>query len=278
MKDLTHFEKLLAIYCFTSPQSNRIGLYVLSPGHAEEDLGPLDDTVCHTVAASGSSNFGYRISKICEALNWRYDTAARVLFLPTWWKYNPPDNPKSLQGYLEDIHDLPQTNLLAEFAQNKRYLSDTLCHTLSTTLTARYPELSDTVCHTLPPQEQEQEQEFSAEKTKSKPKPKRKPKPKPKPKKNGGLYNAVAETFGLTATSRNGSRIGAVVSGLREHGATPDEVRRRRQVYSEVWPGIDCTPEALLKHWDRMASAASEVDDYSKLPNGEGQKSDDIEF
>lgn len=105
--------KLLAMYCLTSPQANRIGLFRFSLALAREDVG---DTVSDTV-----------FDTVCHTLNWRFDRTAKVLYLPTWWKYNHPDNPKHWKGALSDLHDVPETALLQEFANNTKYIHPA-CH------------------------------------------------------------------------------------------------------------------------------------------------------
>lgn len=39
-------------------------------------------------------------------------------------------------------------------------------------------------------------------------------------------------------------------------GATPEQVHDRKARYEAHWPEMDCTPEALVKHWELMATAA----------------------
>ena len=100
--------KALAVYCLTCPQANRIGLFRFSLALAREDVG---DTVSDTV-----------FDTVCHTLNWKFDKSAKVLYFPTWWKYNHPDNPKHWQGALKDLHDVPQSPLIAEFASNVKYI------------------------------------------------------------------------------------------------------------------------------------------------------------
>lgn len=106
---LDHLNKLIAIYVITA-QSNRIGLFVFSIAQACEDLDIDRET------------FAKRFGNVCQTLNWVWDSTSRVVFLPTWWKYNQPDNPNSLKGCLDDAHDLPQTLLLKEFCSSGKYL------------------------------------------------------------------------------------------------------------------------------------------------------------
>lgn len=121
---LSPADRLLAVYCLTCPQCNRIGFFHLSLGHASECLG----YPCHTLAKS--------LVRVCDTLRWRFDEASGVLFFPTWWKYNGRCGPKTMAGNLDDLHDVPQTHLINEFASNTRYLSESesevigrVCHT-----------------------------------------------------------------------------------------------------------------------------------------------------
>jgi len=133
---LNQTEKLTTMYCLSSAQTNRIGLFNFSPAQAAEDLNLDLETFVE----------GFR--KVCERLNWRFDKESRVLYLPTWWKYNPPENPNVLIGNLRDLHEIPKTPLIQEFLSNVQYLPETLHETFQKGLPKR-----------LPNQEQEQEQE-----------------------------------------------------------------------------------------------------------------------
>lgn len=136
---LVPFEKLIVLYLFTG-QSNRIGLFSFSPGEAVEDLGlPI-------------KTFREGFRKVCERLKLGWDEASRTLYLPTWWKYNCPDNPNVLKSCLYDLHEVPKTPLIAEFSANLSYLPETFHQTFKEGL----PKPSPKPC---PNQEQEQEQE-----------------------------------------------------------------------------------------------------------------------
>jgi len=81
------------------------------------------------------------------------------------------------------------------------------------------------------------------------------------------LWNVVREVFGLTpATKADRSRIGRIVRDLKVKGGTPDELRIRVARYRAEWPRCECTPEALLKHWDRFAT--------ERKPAGHGGRPD----
>jgi hypothetical protein len=140
---LTADEQRVALYILTA-QSNRIGLFSFSPGKACEDLGTLPPT------------FRKGFLKACQTLNWEWDAKARVLYLPTWWKYNPPENVNNVIGNLKDLEDLPETPLQERFSTNTTYLSEGFIETFTQTLAKRYPQRSP---KRSPSQEQEQEQE-----------------------------------------------------------------------------------------------------------------------
>lgn len=140
---LTPDQQRIALYLLTA-QSNRIGLFSFSPGKAAEDLGTLPPT------------FQKGFLKVCQTLHWEWDSDARVLYLPTWWKYNQPENANNVIGNLKDLDDLPETALLESFSTNLVYLSEKLIETFTQTLEKRYPQRSP---KRSPSQEQEQEQE-----------------------------------------------------------------------------------------------------------------------
>jgi hypothetical protein len=142
-RELSAEEQRIALYCLTSQQCNRVGLFVFSPAHASEDLGTLPPT------------FAERFGNVCQTLHWRFDPGARVLYMPTWWKYNRPDNPNQFQACLEDLHDLPATPLLTEFYANSQFLTNEMAKRLANVA----PNVPGNVTPNHPPQEQEQEQE-----------------------------------------------------------------------------------------------------------------------
>jgi hypothetical protein len=67
------------------------------------------------------------------------------------------------------------------------------------------------------------------------------------------VWDCVIETFKFNPVTKNElSRIGKVVADLKEKGATPERIQKVYAHYKRKWPEIDCTPEALVKHWDMM--------------------------
>lgn len=110
-KTLNEQEKLLALYCLTTPQGNRVGIFRLSLALSAEDLGwPIKTTE-------------RRYRHMCSHLRWVVDDTCSVLYLPTWWKYNEPENGSVLLGNLEDLHDVPRSQLVEHFASNMTYLA-----------------------------------------------------------------------------------------------------------------------------------------------------------
>ena len=138
VRTLTLTEKSIAIYGFTA-QSNRIGIFSFSPGEACEDLELKPETF-----AKGFKN-------VCQTLGWQWEERSRVLYLPTWWKYNPPENANNVIGNLKDLSDVPHSPLVSLFSNNLQYLPGTLHQTFTQTFLERYPKRS-------PSQEQYQEQ------------------------------------------------------------------------------------------------------------------------
>ena len=140
---LSNNEKLSAVYAITA-QSNRIGIFHFSPARAAEDLSVSTET------------FSKGFSKVVDRLHWRWDSTARVLYIPTWFKYNSPENPNVLKACLGDLHEVPQTGLIAEFSANLRYLPETFHQTFTETFAEGWAK-------PCPNQEQEQEQEQKQE-------------------------------------------------------------------------------------------------------------------
>jgi hypothetical protein len=140
-------EKLVALYLFTG-QSNRIGLFSFSPGEARGRRWMLPQT------------FAECFGNVCRALNLGWDETFRVLYLPTWWKYNPPENSNNVIGNLKDLDDVSKSDLIDLFRENLDYLAENLRETFTQTLAKRYPKRS-------PSQEQEQEYKSGAKKAPS---------------------------------------------------------------------------------------------------------------
>ena len=155
VRKLNTVEKAVALYLFTA-QSNRIGLFYLSTAKATQELGM--ETLPKR-SPNVTQTFEEGFAKVCRTLNIGWDEEAQVLYLPTWWKYNHPENGNVLKGALKDLHEVPKTRLFAEFSSNMRYLATNVQQTFRDGLA--------NVCQTLPErmpnQEQEQYQEQEQE-------------------------------------------------------------------------------------------------------------------
>jgi hypothetical protein len=111
---LTDAEKVVAIYVLTGPQSNRLGLYVLSIATAAEDLGTVPETLKK------------RLLTVCQTLGWLFDARARVVYIPTFFNWNPPENANVMKGSLKDLNEIPPCGLIDAFAANIETLPETL--------------------------------------------------------------------------------------------------------------------------------------------------------
>lgn len=78
-------------------------------------------------------------------------------------------------------------------------------------------------------------------------KPKRKPDP---------IWDAVAaEWFEGLVIKRQASRVGKLVSDLKELGATPEAIRQRAAVARQTWT-IPAKPEAIVNNWTQLGELA----------------------
>lgn len=122
-------------------QVNRVGIFTFSIGLAQEELG-LSPKV-----------FNPNFELVLNTLGWKFDRATRVLYVPTWWRYNAPENPNVLIGALGDLSGLPKTPLLNEFETNVRYLPSNLLETFTQRMVKRLA-----IQHQEQHQEQQQQQ------------------------------------------------------------------------------------------------------------------------
>jgi hypothetical protein len=137
-------DKLIVLYCLTCPQCNRAGIFRFSPALASEDLHWSIDSYLK------------RFANVVSRMKWRWDEGSRVLYFPTWWRYNEPENQNHLKGCLTDLDDLPQTSLLQDFANNTTHLPGYLLDTFREAIAKRMPNQEQ---EQELEQEQEQEQE-----------------------------------------------------------------------------------------------------------------------
>lgn len=158
IRQLDLLDKAIATYCFTGPQSNRIGLFSFSLAMANEDLGCDDQTFDERFGNVGGT-LRERFLRVCETMGWRWDSRSRVLYIPTWWRWNQPENVNNLIGNMKDLAEVPKTQFTEEFRRNTTYLKSDL----KQTFLQRYGNVTETVSKRPPSQEQEQEQDIDVD-------------------------------------------------------------------------------------------------------------------
>lgn len=129
---LSNADKVFWLYLLTGPQVNRIGIFSFSPGRAAEDLDISVDEVRS------------RLASVCAVFGWRYDPVGRVVWIPSWRRYNPVDNSKNLKGFLSDLPEVHDSPLLEEFAQRTADLPDHYLAIFKERVSARVTRTSET--------------------------------------------------------------------------------------------------------------------------------------
>jgi hypothetical protein len=126
-----------ANYLLTGPQTNRIGFYTFSILLAAEDLGTDRESIIKYMA------------QVCVTFDWHSDFNARVMWIPSWFKWNPPANTKVLKGVLRDLTEIPTCGLVAAFARHvTNALPDDLSDTVREWLRSHMPYLTDAISET----------------------------------------------------------------------------------------------------------------------------------
>lgn len=146
-RKLTFEGRAVALYCLTTDQSNRIGIFNFNVFKAADDLG-LKYTVFDTV-----------FNTVCNTMNWHFAKVFRILYLPTWWKYNQPDNEKHFLGCMKDLDDIPNCELKLLFLTNCIFLDGDF-KSLMDTVSKRYSiQYRNSMAYQEQDQDQEQDQE-----------------------------------------------------------------------------------------------------------------------
>jgi len=104
-KTLDSDAQMLFIYLLTSPHSNLIGFYYLPMAYVAEDLG----NPCETLSKP--------FRNLCEKGLIEYDSAAKVVLVRNYLKYNPIQNPNQAKGAVAVLESVPRTRLLAAFLE-----------------------------------------------------------------------------------------------------------------------------------------------------------------
>lgn len=129
---LTPTSQRITLYLLTGPQTNRIGVFMFSGGTACEDLNVSAET------------FAKGLADVGETFGWLFDAGARVFYIPSWWRFNPPENANVLLGNLKDLSEIPSSKLVDAFAANLETLPETLWGTFREGCSERLPRRSPT--------------------------------------------------------------------------------------------------------------------------------------
>jgi hypothetical protein len=120
----------LALYCLAGPQSNRIGVTYFSLMTAADDLGVTVETLRE------------RLPDVTSTFGWLFDADAKVLYIPSWWRWNCPDNPNVLEGNLKDLNEIPPCALVEAFARNLEHVPEKWHQTFVECCAKRIPKRS----------------------------------------------------------------------------------------------------------------------------------------
>ena len=214
-RSLSERGQRVALYLLTGSQGNGIGFFRFSPGKAAEDLGWT------------ARMFDRAFAEVLSVMEWRFDSVARVVLLPKFFKYNAPDNPNCLKAWLKELTDLPASTLFEEFTHAELVFSESLrlvfCGAIEAFRAERSGEPSgEGLGKRLGEGSMERRGEPSAPpNTKTKPTPK----PKTTPKTPPAVCEAFETTFWNSYPTRNGRKIGKPAA-LRNWQRLTEEDRR----------------------------------------------------
>lgn len=102
-------DRLLALYLMTCPHANTAGYYRVTVPDVADGLRRAD------VAAVRAS-----FLLVVSTFEWHYDTDAAVLWVPTWFKYNPPRVLSQLRSAIAEaraVHEAAPSLLWVRFVE-----------------------------------------------------------------------------------------------------------------------------------------------------------------
>lgn len=94
--------------------ANRIGIFNPSIGDLAERLDVKPSQAAELVG------------RICGVMEWGWEPDARTLWIESWWRWNPPESPKALMGYLRELRDLPESKLRTSYIRANHGFTDSL--------------------------------------------------------------------------------------------------------------------------------------------------------
>ncbi len=136
--------KMLLLYLWTGPDASNPGIYYISLGTIADDLETVTETVRERLG-------------ILFRNDWiNYDFDARVVFLPKWDKFDPPENGNVCKSFIAHVAELPDTKLSGYFLTTLKPYCERFHIPLDERLCIPLPEPN---ANGIAIQEQEQEQE-----------------------------------------------------------------------------------------------------------------------
>lgn len=136
--------KILLLYLWTGPDAVNPGIYYISTATIADDLGTVTETVRERLGILSRDGWLY------------YDFDARVVFLPKWDKFDPPENGNVCKSFKAHVADLPDTKLTGYFITTLKPYCERFNIPLDIQLCIPLPE---PIPNGIAIQEQEQEQE-----------------------------------------------------------------------------------------------------------------------
>jgi hypothetical protein len=115
---LTLRQRYVCLYVLTSGQLNRCGLCVFAASIGAND--------CQLPTRT----FRREMVLVCDTFSWEWEPKrTQMLWIPSWWSWNAPQNPGQLSAYLHDIDLLEHGPLLDFFARTVDTLPTELLQT-----------------------------------------------------------------------------------------------------------------------------------------------------
>lgn len=100
-RDLSEQARLFLLYLLTNRHKNRLGLYVLPPAYAAEDLQWTGERVVKVIGELKKAGFV------------EYDDRTRCVFLRRFLKHNTMENANVVAAAMKELETVPATPLLA---------------------------------------------------------------------------------------------------------------------------------------------------------------------
>jgi len=87
------------------------------------------------------------------------------------------------------------------------------------------------------------------------------------PKPRDPIWDAVADSwYGGTVIADECAAVGKIVRGFKQHNATADEIRKRKEQWPRIFPQATCTARATLKHWHLLQPQTLADPRYANVP------------